>query len=35
VVNVVKGGGFACIVFGTLVYNKLILAKYLADFEEK
>jgi hypothetical protein len=32
-VNVVKGVGFACIVFGTLVYNKLIFKKYLSPEE--
>ena len=28
-VNLVKAAGFSCIVFGTLVYNKFIFAKYL------
>lgn len=35
VVNIVKGCGFLCIVFGTLVYNKLIFANYLAEPEEQ
>jgi hypothetical protein len=31
-VNLVKIGGFAFIVFGTLTYNKLILKDYLESF---
>ena len=33
-VNIVKGIGFACIVVGTLIYNKFIFKKYLSNGEE-
>ncbi len=34
-VNLVKALGFTAIIFGTLVYNKLILKEYFGRFEIK
>ena len=34
VVNIIKAAGFTCIIFGTLIYNKLIFTQYFPDAQK-